>query len=92
MAPLTAEEITEFIKHKVDYDTVFVLLTSCQGSWPNTGLGGALKECFPAAYNQYKTLCAEHSDIDGRPTDILAGTCHANMLHEPSDTAVVKLP
>ncbi|KAI0902275.1 hypothetical protein F4806DRAFT_446388 [Annulohypoxylon nitens] len=46
------------------------------GSWPDTGLGGALKESYPAAYDRYKTICDEHNGPDGLPTNILAGCCH----------------
>lgn len=62
------------------------------GSWPDTGLGGALKESYPAAYDRYKAICDEHNGPDGRPTDLLAGCCHVSMLSKPSGLGVGKLP
>ncbi|KAI1212967.1 uncharacterized protein F4807DRAFT_457052 [Annulohypoxylon truncatum] len=76
MAPLTDEEISEFIVHEVKPTTILVLLTSCQGTWPDTGFGGVLKRSYPGAYGRYQALCAEHVDVDGRPNDDLAGSCH----------------
>ncbi|KAI0887389.1 uncharacterized protein GGS22DRAFT_186218 [Annulohypoxylon maeteangense] len=76
MKSLTDEEISEFIAHDVEPYTIFVLLTNCQGTWPDTGLGGVLKRSYPAAYGRYKGHCAEKNGPDGHPTEALAGSCH----------------
>ncbi|KAI2469227.1 hypothetical protein F4781DRAFT_395065 [Annulohypoxylon bovei var. microspora] len=68
--------MSEFIVHEVKPTSIIVLLTSCQGKWPDTGWGAELKRSYPAAYDQYKVICGRHVDQNGLPTDYVLGTCH----------------
>ncbi|KAI0383086.1 hypothetical protein F5Y04DRAFT_287636 [Hypomontagnella monticulosa] len=69
----------QFVNTMVDdlpAHAVFVLLTNCQGEWPNEGLGGYLQETYPLAYQQYRNLCMQHVDDYNRPNKDLLGVCH----------------
>ncbi|KAI0145674.1 hypothetical protein F4776DRAFT_674455 [Hypoxylon sp. NC0597] len=72
-APLEPPRV--FTVRDIPPNAIFLVLTNCQGEWPNQGFGAFLRGHFPAAYGRYRAICQEHSSLSNQPKKDLVGTC-----------------